>query len=142
MLATVDAAGTPHASQAPFVFHQGAFHVLVSALAIHSANLDDRSAVGVLVAADEAQTPEAFARVRAAFDCRCEPVACDSEEWTRICALFRERFGGIVDTLLGLSDFRLVRLRPQGGTWVTGFGQAWHIETRDLEPPQTNRSAD
>lgn len=133
MLATVDPDGTPRASQAPFVLDAGAFHVLVSALAGHAANLGDGAPAAVLLAADEGETAEAFARRRVSFQCRSETVTRDSDEWRRITALFRDRFGEVVDTLCALADFRLVRLTPEHGTWVTGFGQAWRIEGFDLE---------
>ncbi len=46
---------------------------------------------------------------------------------------FKDRFGAIISTLRELSDFKLVRLTPDHGTFVKGFGQAYRLEGARLD---------
>jgi putative heme iron utilization protein len=39
----------------------------------------------------------------------------------------RDRHGGLIDTLISLSDFRLFQLQPQSGRYIVGFGQAYEL---------------
>lgn len=130
----------PAPSYAPFVEHQGAFYVFVSALASHTAQLRSEAPVGVLFIEDEGDARNPFARRRLSYTCDVAAVARDSAEGASALAAFRARFGAIVDTLCELPDFELFRLTPSEGRYVKGFGQAWRILGERIEhlgPPST-----
>ena len=52
--------------------------------------------------------------------------------WDRGIAGLRDRHGGLVDTLITLSDFRLFHLLPQSGRYIVGFGQAYELKPGSL----------
>ncbi len=45
---------------------------------------------------------------------------------------FTERFGAIARQLLSMPDFRPVRLVPESGRFVIGFGAAFEVQGADL----------
>ncbi|HDP90169.1 MAG TPA: HugZ family protein [Thioalkalivibrio sp.] len=138
VIASVDEAGQPAASYAPFVRDDaGHFYIFVSLLAEHTRNLLGQPRASILFIEPEMQTRQIFARRRASFRCRVEPIARDSDEAEVPLARLRERFGEIMDLLGGLGDFRLLRLVPEEGRFVIGFGQAYRLtgpHLAELEP--------
>ena len=135
MLATVDAGGIPEASYAPCVTDAtGNHYVFVSGLARHTRDLEETGTAGLLFIEDEQSTGNIFARRRLSYWCDATPVPRASSEHEEILNRFRELFGKLIDTLEQLPDFRLYRLSPRSGRYVSGFGQAFRIEAERLEP--------
>ena len=124
-LATTSRAGVPEASYAPFVHDADAFHVYVSALARHTAHLVERPHAGVLLIEDESATRQPFARTRLSLQCTVAPLDRDTDAGQALLARFEERFGEVMALIRPLPDFRLLRLVPEHGTFVRGFGQAY-----------------
>ena len=68
-------------------------------------------------------------------------VARDAPGWAPVMERFAAAFGPVVDTLRGLSDFRLFCLTPERGSYVRGFGAAYELsgpalsELRQLRGP-------
>jgi len=150
MLATVGESPTPEASYVPFVRdEQGNFYVFVSEMARHTANLRSGSPASAMLIEDEASAAQIFARRRATFTCQPEVLDRDSETCEATLKAFRERHGATVDTLAGMGDFHMVRLRPTSGRVVLGFasayratGEHWNQLTRRTAggaPGHTNR---
>ena len=130
MLATADADGVPDASYAPFVDaggHDGALLILVSGLARHTANLLQRRRVSVMLIEDESAAGQIFGRRRVTYACRVEPVVRDSAAWKSGLDALQARHGAVVTMLRDLKDFQLLRLVPEGGSLVLGFGKAWRL---------------
>lgn len=127
-LATVDSSGNPLASYTPFCRDQsGHLYILVSDLAQHGSNFD-RGVVSVLAIADENESSQIFARRRIQFECLSEEILRSEDDFNDISTLFKECHGDIVDTLVSLSDFRLIRLTPTKGRYIRGFGQAYETD--------------
>ncbi len=127
-LATVSDSGIPCASYAPYVVGEHLqFYVFLSDLAQHTANLRGNPKVSVMVIEDESKSPNLFARNRLVLDCQAAKIGRDEDEFTHWIALYKERFGAIVDTLVQLADFNLYALKPSQGVFVKGFGQAYQI---------------
>jgi len=125
-LATLDAAGEPAISYAPFVRDaQGNFYIFVSQLASHTQDLLGHPHAAVMLVADEQDTRQIFARTRATYQCAVETVARDAVQFPQRLDAMQERFGEVVGLLRGLGDFVLFRLKPQSGRFVMGFGQAF-----------------
>jgi putative heme iron utilization protein len=128
VLATTSDEGVAQASYAPFVQHDGAFHVFVSALARHTGNLLARPRASVLLVEDEARAAQVFARKRLAFDCDVREVERGSPQAETVLDRFDDRFGHVMSLIRPLPDFRLLRLEPRRGTYVRGFGQAFTFD--------------
>ncbi len=137
-LATLDAAGEPSISYAPFVQDDaGNFYIFVSGLASHTQEILHHPQVAVLVIADEQDARQIFARTRATYRCAAEVVAREEARYAQMLDVMEARFGNVVGLLRGLGDFVLFRLTPQSGRFVMGFGQAFVLAgegLRELQP--------
>jgi putative heme iron utilization protein len=127
-MATCSSGGEPEASYAPYSEVDGDLYVFVSALSTHTANLIQTGRVSVLFIEDEATAAHPFVRRRLTLQCGVEEIARDSDGYEPILDLFETRFGGLVATLRALADFHLLRLHPERGRYVKGFGKAFAID--------------
>ncbi|GHC13151.1 HugZ family protein [Cerasicoccus arenae] len=128
MLATAGKSPTPESSYVPYIRdEQGAFYIFVSEMARHTINLRGGNPASIMIIEDEADAVQIFARRRATFTCQPEEIARDSEECTMRLDAFRARFGGMIDTLAGMSDFHLIKLTPTSGRVVLGFAAAFRV---------------
>jgi len=132
-LATVSADGAPEASVAPFVLHDGALWVYLSALASHVANLRAGGGAGVALVLDEGRCEEPFARPRLSFACAVSEQPRDTPAWHAVMDAFEARFGETAGVVRGLSDFALFRLAPERGRVVAGFARAGALDAAALE---------
>lgn len=124
---------TPHASYAPFVVDERkCFYVLLSDLAQHTSNIIGNPAVSILIAEDERDCEEIFARKRVSMNCTAHLLTKNNNIWPSIIGLFKHRFGDTVDLLIQLPDFNLFELLPDSGTYVKGFGQAYKLNPPDF----------
>ncbi|MGC9457680.1 MAG: pyridoxamine 5'-phosphate oxidase family protein [Halothiobacillaceae bacterium] len=139
VMAFVDEAGRPHVSHLPFAWIDSGFFVWVSSLAEHSGPLRRGSPVEVMILADEARTPQVYARRRASWQCSVHAVTDAAVVEAGLDAL-RARHGEVVSLLAGLSDFRGFRLEPGEGRLVLGFAQAYSLAGLSVESgPITGR---
>ncbi len=128
MLSTVDTQGRPFASYAPYCFYEGSYYIYVSELARHTGNLLHAKRAALLFIEEEAQAATVFARKRVVLECRAEDVSRESVGFSSVMARFAERFdAALVERLVGMVDFHLIRLIPEGGEAVFGFGEAYTI---------------
>ena len=133
-LATLNGAGQPLSSYAPFIFEPGlGFFIFVSELAEHTRNMRRQPGTGVLIIADEGASRQLFARERLRFECRAEFIPRDSAGWEPRVDAFEEGFGAVLKLIRGLRDFHLIALKPLSGVYVRGFGDAWSFEGARLE---------
>jgi len=129
VLGTAGADGEPAASVVAAILDEnGAFVVYVSGLAGHTRHLQANPRASVLLAEDESATANPFARRRLTFACRGVPVDSHSDDHRLLATALRAKFGDIIDVLSSLPDFQLVRLIPQRGRLVAGFGAAFDVE--------------
>ena len=133
ILGTVSTEGVPQASYAPCVIDsERNIYIFVSGLSAHTQNLAATGQVSALFVKDEAETPQMFARQRLSYACTVRRLERDSDEWRAIAQKFQTRFGGIVEVMTGLPDFRIFQLTPQSGRFVVGFGAAYDVDPNDL----------
>jgi putative heme iron utilization protein len=136
-LATLDAAGEPAISYAPFVQDDaGNFYIFVSGLASHTQEILRHPQVAVLLMEDEQEARQLFARTRATYRCEAQVVARDDALFPLMLDALENRFGNVVSLLRGLGDFVLFRLQPQSGRFVMGFGQAFVLVGEGLRELQ------
>ena len=134
VMATVNNDARPEASYAPYVEDaDGAFYVFISELSQHTSNLREKPTASVLFIEDEAQASHLFSRRRLTLSCECMHVPRSDQRWSGILDHFKQRFGELIDVLRGLEDFHLFRLKPQTGTYVRGFAQAYELTGPDLQ---------
>lgn len=134
IISTVNEAGIPNASYAPFVMDNAHnIYIYVSGLATHTKNIYANPHVCVLFIEDESQTHQIFARRRLSFDCKASLIERDTEQWNHIVEQFEQRFGEIIEVLRSLNDFRIFQLTPSEGRFVVGFGAAYHISGDNLQ---------
>ena len=128
ILATVNPDGTPRASYAPFIMdEQRQFYIFTSQLAAHTANLLRTGQASVMLLEDEAVASQIFARRRVTFQCQASLIPRDSAEGKAALIQYETRFGKMVGLLKSLPDVQLFKLRPQSGSLVLGFGQAYEL---------------
>ncbi len=140
-LATVNTQGMPLSSYAPYYRHEtGDFYILVSTLTEHTSNLESGDA-SILIIEDEQAGSQVYARVRLQFQCSSREIPRETDEFQRSANGLRRRHGGIIDTLLGLRDFKMFRLIPHRGRFIKGFGQAYRVN-RLLTEIQPDTGAD
>ncbi len=134
VLGTVSSNGQPQASYAPCVVDQERnIYIFISGLSAHTQNLTATSQASALFVEDEYKTQQIFARKRLSYDCRAVLIARDSEKWNTIVQKFLERFGGIVEVMRDLPDFRIFQLQPRSGRFVVGFGAAYDVDPNNLD---------
>ncbi|WP_191602779.1 pyridoxamine 5'-phosphate oxidase family protein [Marinomonas algicola] len=126
-LSSVSKDGSPHASYAPFAMQNDALFILISGLAAHTQNLLHTPNLSALIAEDESQCDDIFARLRVTYDLNAEVIDRDSEAWRDGVSLLYARFGERVEQISLLGDFVLFRLTPTKGRLVKGFGKAYDI---------------
>ena len=131
-LATLDSEQFPHASYAPFVYHELCYFILISDLAIHGQNLKHNNKVGIAIMEDEANTANIFARRRLTYTAIAEHIERDSQTWQFIIEQLVKNAGETTTILSQLGDFNLYRLVPLAGRYVKGFAQAYSIDAAEL----------
>ena len=127
MLATVNSEGTPEASYAPYVEHDGCYYIFISALASHTTNLRHSNAASVLFMNNH-DDGHPFTRKRLSCHCRATAIERGDALFESILQLMEKQFGNLIATLRGLGDFQLFQLIPEKGNFVAGFGQAFDVD--------------
>lgn len=128
-LATVTDAGDPALSYVPFAPVRGAFGIVVSALAAHSARLTVHPHAAVLLVGPAGD--DAFARPRVSVDVVAR-AAEDPAAAAAIWAALAGRHGATVEVLRMLPDFRPLLLEPLRAHAVLGFGAAADVDAHAL----------
>lgn len=132
LLGTASPEGEPDASVAPAILDaDGAFLVYVSTLSAHTRNLFNTGRASVLLIEDEAAAQHLLARKRLTFRCTAAYVPRGDERFVAAMPLLKAKFGPVMEHLEKMTDFQLMRLIPQGGRLVAGFGQAYEVDPQD-----------
>lgn len=126
-LATIDPDNQPFASYAPFAFdwQQGELYVFLSQLSAHCRHLQRHPHASVLIAQDETDTEQIYARLRVQYQVTASIV--DGEQRDAHLDKLRQRQGEVIDLLTSLPDFHLFVLQINSGSYVQGFGAAFRL---------------
>ena len=132
MLASLSENKQPLASYAPFIEdNEGRFFLLLSGLAVHSANLQihqqQHSTLSVMLIEDEQAARNIFARKRLTYSCSVSIWPRDHPQWQETILALQDKLGKTIEVLSSLGDFSLYCLTPQQGNYVRGFGQAYEL---------------
>ncbi len=128
MLATMDDAGRPLASYAPFAPLPDGLGIVVSGLAAHTRHLLTRSAGCVLIVATQEAPDGSYARPRISIDVHARPEAPGSARADGIWSALERRHGQITQVLRGLPDFTAFTLEPLAARMVLGFAAAAYLD--------------
>ncbi|MDX1452657.1 MAG: pyridoxamine 5'-phosphate oxidase family protein [Oleiphilaceae bacterium] len=126
-LASSNQAGQPYASYAPFAHDGEAIYVLLSEIALHGRNLQDRPEASVLIIEDEDSAEQLFARRRVNYQVQARYIQHGAEGWQQGIEVLAQRHGERVMRLSELDDFKLFRLQLNSGRYVKGFGKAYEL---------------
>jgi len=132
LMATVGPDGMPEASYAAYLERGGDYYIYVSELSTHTGNLLANGRASVLFIEDEAGAGHLFARKRLTLKCEAAEVARGCREFDETLQAMLDRFGSVIETLRGLDDFHLFRLRPLRGVYVAGFARAYAMDDPSL----------
>lgn len=135
MLSTLAEDGSPEASYAPILWHDGAAFLFLSELARHTRNLRRNPVLGLLLL-EPATASNPFARRRIVLRGRAGHIERDAALHAPILGEFRRRFGKVMDLLEPLADFHLFRVAPERGRYVRGFGQAYDLIGAGVDEPR------
>lgn len=132
-LSTLDADAWPHASYTPYLKVDNKFYIYISKLAQHTQNLLAQPKLSLLLIEDETESRSVFARKRLSFQAEAKLIERSSDRWDALMDLFEEERGNTVNLLRSLSDFYLFELSCLSGTYVQGFGQAYHFQAMNFD---------
>ena len=124
-LGTVDRNGLPSVTYAPFAVAGGAFVVVVSALAVHAANLAANPAASIMLVGDDGA--DAYSRTRLTVAVSVGENAAGSPAADAIWSALETRQGETVQVPRTLPDFRPLSLTPLRGRLVLGFASAHQL---------------
>ncbi len=133
ILGTVNEAGIPNVSYAPFVMDEAKnIYVFVSKVSVHTSNLQINAKASVMLIEDETKSKQIFARRRLTYSCYATAIDRNSREWELIADRFEKRFGNIIYIYRNLPDFNIFKFTPHEGLFVMDFGAAYKITSSDL----------
>ncbi|MCP5539462.1 MAG: pyridoxamine 5'-phosphate oxidase family protein [Akkermansiaceae bacterium] len=128
-LGTVDAAGAPLVSAVAFAPAEGALLVHVSQLAAHTRNLRERPRFSLLLSepdSGEATDPQTLARLTLSGGAAVVDRE-SGEDFAAAARAYLARFPE-AEPRFGFGDFHLIRLTPESGNFVGGFGRAARLD--------------
>lgn len=133
MLATTSLEGDPNASYAPFIIDEEKnFYIYISNVSTHTQNIIQTKKASILVIEDEAKSSQIFARRRLSFECIASKITEETADWDILVNAFSKKFGAIIEHFKGMADFILIKLKPNKGRFVIGFGMAYDILPSNL----------
>ncbi len=133
-MATVGDNGKPEVSYSPSVMDEDKnFYIYVSELSKHTENLMGHKKASIMLIEDEGISETIFARKRITFDCASSEILRKDSQWADIMDRFEHKFGPIMGQLKKMTDFHLIKLSPQNGRLVYGFGKAFDIKGAQMD---------
>ena len=132
-LATLDLDGHPCASYTPYAFDLSIneIYIFLSKLSAHCNNLLANPNASILIAEDEAQTQQIYARRRLQYSVNAQHINDDNSKQKILLAL-KNRHGEIIDLLSSLPDFHTFILQSKEGRYIEGFGKAFSNKNGSL----------
>lgn len=132
-LGTVGGDGHAFVSMVPYALEPslGCLVIHVSGLAAHTANLQARPDVSLLVMKPEAMGEPVHALPRVTLEGRARELQAGTPSWEACRAAYVQRFPE-AEFMTRLGDFRFVAIEPNGARQVAGFGAARSIDQEEV----------
>ncbi|MCR8844246.1 pyridoxamine 5'-phosphate oxidase family protein [Paenibacillus sp. SC116] len=125
VISSTNEQGVPFISYAPVVKYNEKLYIYISQISDHYYYVDSNEHIHVMMIADEAKSPNVFARERARWVCTTANLGNEGHD--DVFAQFDAAFGESMMKLLRGLDFSLFELTPVEGRYVVGFGQAFNV---------------
>jgi putative heme iron utilization protein len=132
VMSTVDGAGEPFASYAPFLHDEHRYYVFISDIATHAKNITAHPSAALLFIEEESAAANLFARKRIAIQCRAEKISRDDDRFETVMERFKARFE-MIGMLQQMQDFNLYAFTPKQGEATFGFGEAYTLGGEHME---------
>ncbi len=132
-LATLNYSGHPSASYTPFCRLENSFGIYISSLAAHTQELSNNHHLSVMWIADEANSPNPFARQRLVAQATATLHPRKSKGFEEIEAQMTSRFPQMMAVLSELGDFQAFELQLTSCRYIKGFGKAYLSENGDFQ---------
>ena len=110
------------------------FYTAVSALSPHSAHLAAKKPTGIMIIGNEQGASHVLGRKRVSYTCDVHEIFRETEICHILYEQFKAKFGGIMELLFQLPDFRLFGLDPLSGRYIAGFGGAYILKGDSITP--------
>ncbi len=146
LLSTLGEDGLPQSGYTPFIFDdavdtQHHMVIFVSQLALHTRDLLSNGQVSAMLITDESGSDQIFARTRVTYQCHAEVVPKLDDRYAALLDQLQQTHGKTIELLRTLPDLELFRLKPFGGQFVMGFGQAFKLAGERLDQFEHSRKA-
>lgn len=126
VLATNTIDDEPYTSYAPFVRWDGKFYLLISKIAKHYANLQNKGYASILMIEDESSAHNIFFRKRLSYLVKVKLDVKNQD----VQDAFISKFGKFTEQLFAM-DFILVECHIQKGNIIVGPGQAYELDEKE-----------
>ena len=130
-LATLSPKGEVLCTYAPVIHHKEKFFIYISEVGEHFSSIKSHPQnIELMFLEDESKAKSVILRKRLRY--RVEPrfIQRGGKEFDEVYDSFIEQSGGGggIKTIRDFADFHLIELKPQGGRFVKGFGEAYLIK--------------
>ncbi len=134
VIGTTDEKGLAFSSYAPFIYENHKFYIFISDVAKHASNLKRTQKASLFFIEDEAKAEQIFARKRISLQISSSLISKEEKEFSEVMENFKTKFSeGMMNMLLGMSDFNLYALSTDSGEATFGFGEAYAIGGKNME---------
>jgi putative heme iron utilization protein len=143
VIGSLNEAGHPFSSYAPYVYDNNHFYIYISDIATHSKNLKRSPHSSLFFIEDENKSDNLFARKRISLECEAAFIPRESARFEEILNLFEAKFdASMVQMLKKMLDFNLVEFEVKSGEATFGFGEAYIIGGENMNElrPRTGGS--
>ena len=117
----------PEMAVSPFIRHKDGLYIYTSHLSPHVRDLIDQGEATCMLCADEADSQNIWARNRLKFSVKALEITRDDGNFDKLCDDFISAHGPTMNLIRNFTDFHMMRLTPQKGVLVLGFGKAFIV---------------
>ena len=118
---------------APYIYKDNFFYVFSSELSSHIRVLLIKRSGTFMLIEDEKGSQNIWARKRIKFQAKISIVISGSAEFNEITDLISAKHGNTINLIKEFKDFHLIKIIPNKGTIITGFGSAYYLKGLTLE---------
>ena len=127
-IATLDDSAVPAMGVSPFIRRHDGLYIYTSHLAGHVQALLAQKRASFVIALDEAETLNIWARHRLKFRGLVTEVLRDDREFSVLCDDFAVAHGNTMRLIRDFTDFHMLRISPENGVLVLGFAKAFCVK--------------
>jgi putative heme iron utilization protein len=127
-VAVLDKSAVPDMGVSPFIRRDDGLYIYTSHLASHVQALLAQKRASFIIALDEVDTVNIWARHRLKFTGIVTEVARDYPNFSGLCDDFTGAHGNTMPLIKNFTDFHMLRIIPENGVLVLGFAKAFLVK--------------